>query len=37
MRIPEKIIGPAIEINKHFGLGPLESAYEKCLCIWLDL
>ena len=33
----EAIIGAAIEVHKHLGLGLLESAYEECLCHELNL
>ena len=32
-----QVIGAAIEVHRHLGPGLLESAYEKCLCIELDL
>jgi GxxExxY protein len=30
--VTEKVIGCAIEVHKHLGPGPLESAYEECTC-----
>lgn len=32
-----KLIGAAIEVHRHLGPGPLEGAYEECLCRELDL
>ena len=36
-RITEKIIGAAIEVHRALGPGPLESAYQVCLCHELTL
>jgi GxxExxY protein len=35
--LTEKIIGAAIEVHRVLGPGPLESAYEECLCHELHL
>jgi GxxExxY protein len=35
--ITEKIIGAAIEVHKSLGPGLLESVYETCLCLELEL
>ena len=34
-RLPERIIGFAIEVHRQLGPGLLESAYEECLCFEL--
>tara|TARA_R110000796_G_scaffold108062_1_gene218946 strand:+ start:205 stop:591 length:387 start_codon:yes stop_codon:yes gene_type:complete len=34
--LTEKVIGLAIEVHRHLGLGLLESAYEECLCFELE-
>ncbi|HEV7674259.1 MAG TPA: GxxExxY protein [Candidatus Angelobacter sp.] len=35
--LTEKILGAAIEVHKTLGPGLLESAYEECLCLELNL
>lgn len=35
--ITEQVTGAAIEVHKVLGPGPLESAYEECLCLELTL
>jgi GxxExxY protein len=35
--LTEKILGAAIEVHKALGPGLLESAYEECLCLELNL
>ncbi len=35
--LSKRIIGAAIEVHRQFGPGPLESAYEACLCRELEL
>ncbi len=33
----KEIIGAAIEVHRHLGVGLLESAYEECLCKELEI
>jgi GxxExxY protein len=35
--LTERIIGAGMEVHKRLGPGLLESIYEECLCIELDL
>ena|SRR5271170_3373460 len=34
--LSERVIGMAIDVHRHLGPGPLESAYEECLCYELE-
>tara|TARA_B100000315_G_C14128952_1_gene385974 strand:+ start:111 stop:404 length:294 start_codon:yes stop_codon:yes gene_type:complete len=36
-RLSKEIIGAAIEMHRHLGVGLLESAYEECLCRELEI